>query len=102
MEFDLTFVQAFGTAFFFILFVVSAFFYGSNPKNKIPIYLSIAMMFLTFREAMYFLSDSGVISTGFKIYGGVISFFAGVLFLYVFLAEERALKDIRRIRNAFK
>ena len=102
MQFDLTFVQAFGTAFFFLLFLVSAYFYGSNPKNKIPIYLSAAMLFLALREATYFLTDSAVIPIELKPYGGLLSFLAGVLFLYVFLAEEKALKDIRRIRNAFK
>ncbi|MCK4326958.1 MAG: hypothetical protein KAW41_00605 [Candidatus Diapherotrites archaeon] len=102
MQVDIVLIEAFGTAFFFLLFIVSAYFYGSNPKNKIPIYLSIAMMFLAFREAMYFLSDSGVLDAGFRAYGGIVSFFAGVLFLYVFIAEEKAMKDIRRIRNAFK
>ncbi|MFC2175076.1 hypothetical protein ACFLQ2_04410 [archaeon] len=102
MQIDLTFIQAFGTAFFFLLFLVSAYLYGANPKNKIPAFLSIAMMFLFIREALYFLSDSGVFNGGFKIFGGIISFFAGVLFLYVFIAEEKAMKDIRRIRNAFK
>ena len=102
MQISITFIEAFGSAFFFVLFVVSAYFYGKNRSNKIPVYLSIAMMFLFIREISYFLADYGVISAGFKIFGGIIAFFAGVLFLYVFIAEEKTMKDIRRIRNAFK
>ena len=102
MQVDITLIEAFGSVFFFMLFVVSAYFYGKNRSNKIPVYLSIAMMFLFVREASYFLADYGVVSTGFKVFGGIIAFFAGVLFLYVFIAEEKTMRDIRRIRNAFR
>ncbi len=102
MQIDITLIEAFSSAFFFVLFVVSAYFYGENRSNKIPVYLSIAMMFLFVREISYFLADYGVVSSGFKVFGGVIALLAGVLFLYVFIAEEKTMKDIRRIRDAFK
>ena len=102
MQIDITLIEAFSSVFFFILFAISAYFYGKNRSNKIPVYLSIAMMFLFVREASYFLADDGLVSSGFKVFGGIIAVFAGILFLYVFIAEEKTLKDIRRIRNAFK
>ena len=102
MEIGLNIFEGVGAVFFFILFLVSAYFYGKNPKNKVPVYLSIAMMFLFIREVSYVLAYIGFIHEGFKIFGAVISIFAGVLFMYVFIAEEKVMKDIRRIRNAFK
>jgi len=99
---DVILIEAVGAVFFLVLFLVSAYFYGKNRKNKIPVYLSIGMMFLAFREIMYLLADAGILSQGFKIFGGILSLFAGVMFLYVFIAEEKAMKNIRRIRDAFK
>ncbi len=99
---DIVFVEALGTVFFFLLTAISAYFYRKNPENTIPVFLSAAMFFLFIREATYFLVDSELIMPEFKMFGGFVSFLAGILFLYVFVAEERTLKDIRRIRNAFK
>lgn len=102
MQIDVSIVEVIGAVMFFILFLISAYFYGQNPKNKIPVYLSIAMMFLFIREVSYVLVDMNFLSEGFKVFGAIVSIFAGVLFLYVFIAEEKVMKDIRRIRNAFK
>lgn len=102
MEISPVLIEEFSAVFFFILFVISAYFYGKNRENKIPVYLSIAMMFLFVRELSYFLVDAEAVSAGFKVFGGIIGALAGILFLYVFIAEERVLGDIRRIRNAFK
>ena len=99
---DIVLVEAFGTAFFLLLFGVSAYMYQKTKEKRIPLYLTAAMFLLFMRETAFFLADAGLINVAWKVGGGVLAFAAGVLFLYVFVAEERTLKDLHRIRNAFK
>lgn len=103
MQFDLSLLEAFGTVFFFLLFLVATYLYqhSENKEEKGPLLLAVAMLFFFIRELLYFLAGAAVLANEARFFGSFASAIAGVLFLYVFFTQEKVVSDLRRIRNAF-
>ena len=98
---EMILLNSFAVALFFVLFSVTAYIYSKDKDNYPPLYLAIAFLFLTVREVTFLIVNVPGIDQNIIVIGYVLSYFAAILFLWTFLSEERVMKDLRRIRNAF-